>query len=133
MDTVIHVDERVPKMIWFTSATTHDHYLLEKLKFAPNTIYVFDKGYNDYVAFRRFCNNKAGLVTRIKDNAVYSIEERLYIDECIHSGVLVDIIIELKVDNNGKSSTLKLRKVTFYDRVLKRKFEFLTNLFEMCP
>ena len=133
MHTVINVDEMVPKMVWFTSAATHDHYLLEKLKFAPNTIYVFDKGYNDYVAFRRFCGNKTGFVTRIKDNAVYNIEESLYIDECIHSGVLEDTIIELKVDDNGKSSTLKLRKVTFYDRVLKRKSEFLTNLFEMRP
>ncbi len=120
-------------MVWFTSAATHDHYLLEKLKFDPNTIYVFDKGYNDYVAFRRFCDNKTGFVTRIKDNAVYSIEESLYIEECVHSGVLEDKIIELKVDDNGTSSTLKLRKVTFYDRVLKRKFEFLTNLFEMRP
>ncbi len=25
MHTVIHVDERVPKMVWFTSAATHDH------------------------------------------------------------------------------------------------------------
>lgn len=133
MHTVINVDEMVPKMVWFTSAATHDHYLLEKLKFDPNTIYVFDKGYNDYVAFRRFCDNKTGFVTRIKDNAVYSIEESLYIEECVHSGVLEDKIIELKVDDNGKSSTLKLRKVTFYDRVLKRKFEFLTNLFEMRP
>lgn len=65
------------------------------------------------------------------DNAVYSIEEELYIDECIHSGVLGDQIIEITVDEQGKSSKLKLRKVTFYDRVLKRKFEFLTNLFEM--
>ncbi len=133
MHTVINVDEMVPKMVWFTSAATHDHYLLEKLRFDPNTIYVFDKGYNDYVAFRRFCDNKTGFVTRVKDNAVYSIEEVLHIDECIHSGVLEDAIIELKVDDNGKSSTLKLRKVTFYDRVLKRKFEFLTNLFEMRP
>ncbi len=133
MHTVINVDEMVPKMVWFTSAATHDHYLLEKLKFDPNTIYVFDKGYNDYVAFRRFCDNKTGFVTRIKDNAAYSIQEELYIDECIHNGVLEDKIIELKVDDNGKSSTIKLRKVTFYDRVLKRKFEFLTNLFEMRP
>lgn len=133
MHTVINVDEMVPKMVWFTSAATHDHYLLEKLRFDPDTIYVFDKGYNDYVAFRRFCDNKTGFVTRVKDNAVYSIEEALHIDECIHCGVLEDAIIELKVDDNGKSSTLKLRKVTFYDRVLKRKFEFLTNLFEMRP
>lgn len=131
MHTVINVDEMVPKMIWFTSATTNDHYLLDKLKFDANTIYVFDKGYNDYVAFKRFCDNETGFVTRIKDNAVYSIEEELYIDKCIHSGVLEDQIIEITVEEEGKSSKLKLRKVTFYDRVLKRKFEFLTNLFEM--
>lgn len=131
MHTVINVDEKVPKLIWFTSASTNDHYLLDKLKFDTNTIYVFDKGYNDYVAFKGFCDNETGFVTRIKDNAVYSIEEELYIDECIHSGVLGDQIIEITVDEQGKSSKLKLRKVTFYDRVLKRKFEFLTNLFEM--
>lgn len=131
MHTIINVDERVPKMVWFTSAATNDHFLLDKLKFDSNTIYVFDKGYNDYVAFKCFCNNETGFVTRIKDDAVYSVEEELYIDQCIHSGVLEDQIIEISVQENGQTSRLKLRKVTFYDRVLKRKFEFLTNLFEM--
>jgi IS4 transposase len=129
--TIINVDELVPKMIYLTSASTSDHYLLDKLKFDPNTIYVFDKGYNDYAAFKRFCDNETGFVTRIKDNAVYDIEEELYIEQCIHSGVLEDQIIEITVDEEGQTSKLKLRKVTFYDRVLKRKFEFLTNLFDM--
>lgn len=35
MHTVINVDELVPKMVWFTDAATHDHYLLAKLKFDP--------------------------------------------------------------------------------------------------
>ncbi|MGV8111417.1 DUF4372 domain-containing protein [Lentimicrobium sp.] len=30
--TVMNVDEAVPKMLWFTPATTHDHVLLDKLK-----------------------------------------------------------------------------------------------------
>ena len=51
MHTVINVDGMVPKMVWFTSAATHDHYLLEKLRFDPDTIYVFDKGYNDRAVF----------------------------------------------------------------------------------
>ena len=37
-----------------------------------NTIYVFDKGYNDYKAFKRFSENQTGFVTRIKDNAAYT-------------------------------------------------------------
>ncbi|WKZ62691.1 MAG: IS4 family transposase [Saprospiraceae bacterium] len=133
MHTVINVDEAVPKMIWFTDAATSDHKLLNNLKPDSNTIYVFDKGYNDYKAFKWFTEQGAGFVTRIKDNAAYTVQEELYIDDCIHSGVLEDVIIEVSVKEDHEISKLKLRKVRFYDRVLKREFEFLTNLFEMRP
>ena len=129
--TVINVDETVPQMIWFTNASTNDHFLLKKLKFNANTIYVFDKGYNDYKAFKLFCDNQTGFVTRIKDNAVYETIKTIEIDDHIHSGVLEDHIIEISVKENNIETKLKLRKVRFYDRVLKREFEFLTNLFDM--
>jgi hypothetical protein len=130
---VINVDEAVPKLIWFTNSATNDHVLLNKLKMDPNTIYVFDKGYNDYKAFKKFSDNETGFVTRIKDNAVYEPVSENEIDEHIHSGVLQDEIIELTVKEGTTTSKLKLRKIRFYDRVLKREFEFLTNLFEMRP
>ena len=129
--TVINVDENVPKMVWFTDATTSDHKLLSKLNPNSNTIYVFDKGYNDYKAFKLFTEQQAGFVTRIKDNASYTVQKELTIDESIHSGVIEDVLIEVEVNDKGIKSKLKLRKVRFYDRVLKREFEFLTNLFEM--
>lgn len=131
--TVINVDETVPKMIWFTEAAKNDHILLEKLKLDANTIYVFDKGYNDYKAFKLFSEYHTGFVTRIKDNAVYETIETNSISEEIHSGVLEDQIIEVVVKEKVLESKLKLRKIRFYDRVLKREFEFLTNLFEMRP
>lgn len=129
--TVINVDETVPKLVWFTEAAKNDHILLEKLKLDSNIIYVFDKGYNDYKAFKRFGDNNTGFVTRIKDNAVYHKVQTNEIGEHIHSGVLEDMIIEITVKENSSQSKLKLRKIHFYDRVLKREFEFLTNLFEM--
>ena len=131
--TVINVDEPVPKMVWFTSAATHDHALLKKLSPDDNTIYVFDKGYNDYKAFKLFGKKGAGFVTRIKDDAVYKVEQELHVEECIHSGVLEDTIIEVTVKEGDGQGKLMLRKVVFYDRVLKRKFEFLTNLFDLRP
>lgn len=131
--TIINVDETVPKIIWFSPSATNDHVLLEKLKLDPGIIYVFDKGYNDYVAFKTFTESGTGFVTRIKDNAVYETVEELYIDECIHSGVISDEIIELTVKDEKGTSKLKLRKIQFYDRALKREFEFLTNMFEMRP
>lgn len=129
--TVINVDETVPKFVWFTPAATHDHVLLNKLKMDSNTIYVFDKGYNDYKAFQKFSDNETGFVTRIKDNAVYESICQNGIEEHIHSGVLEDEIIVVTVNDGVVKSKLKLRKIRFYDRELKREFEFLTNLFEM--
>ena len=130
MHTIINVDETVPKVVWFTSAATHDHVLLEKLKLSPDKIYVFDKGYNDYRSFMKFGEHKTGFVTRIKDNAVYKTLKENKIEDCIHSGVQEDTIIELTVKQEDSEKKLKLRKVVFYDRILKREFEFLTNLFD---
>jgi hypothetical protein len=68
---VINADEAVPKLVWFTNSATNDHVLLSKLKMDPNTIYVFDMGYNDYKVFKKYSDKETGFVTRIKDNAVY--------------------------------------------------------------
>ena len=129
--TVINADEIVPNLVWFSPATTHDHNFLKKLKCDDNTVYVFDKGYNNYKAFSHFTENKTGFVTRIKDNALYEEIEVLEIPERTHSGVLSDKIIEVEIKNGNEKTKLKLRKVTFYDRENKREFEFLTNLFEL--
>jgi len=129
--SVINADEVVPNLVWFSPATTHDHNFLKKLKCDDNTIYVFDKGYNDYKAFKHFSDHKTGFVTRIKDNAVYQSLAEQIIEVHIHSGVLKDEIIEIEVKEDNAIIKMKLRKVTFYDRENKREFEFLTNLFEL--
>ena len=129
--TVVNADEMVPSLVWFSEAKTHDHNFLEKLECNENTIYVFDKGYNDYKAFEHFTIQKTGFVTRIKDNASYLNIEKLDIGERIHNGVLEDEIIEIDVKKGKEITQLRLRKVRFYDRVNKREFEFLTNLFDL--
>ena len=129
--TVINADEIVPNLVWFSPATTHDHNFLDKLKCDDNTIYVFDKGYNDYKAFKHFTEHKTGFVTRIKDDARFDVIEISEISDEIHSGVLSDEIIEVEVKDGKMTSKLKLRKVVFYDRENKREFEFITNLFEL--
>ena len=117
--------------ISITHSATNDHVLLNKLKLDANTIYLFDKGYNDYKAFKKFKESGTGFVTRIKDNAAYTDVKKLEIEEHIHSGVKDDSIIEVTVKDAKDISKLELRKIIFYDRVLKREFEFLTNLFGM--
>ena len=129
--TVINADEIVPNLVWFSGAVTHDHNFLKKLKCDDNTVYVFDKGYNDYKSFKHFTDHKTGFVTRLKNNALYDEIKNLEIPERVHSGVLSDKIIEVEVKKEKEITKLKLRKVTFYDRENKREFEFLTNLFDL--
>lgn len=128
--TIINADEKVPEMVWFSSGATNDQKFLQKLKLDSNIIYVFDKGYNDYKAFKLFSDNETGFVTRLKDNAKFEINEENIILDSIHSGVLLDTIIEVEVKENSGVSKLKLRKIRFYDRENKRIFEFITNLFD---
>ncbi len=124
---IINADEKVPNLIWHTASTTHDHQFLEKLKCDEHTLYIFDKGYNDYKAFGHFTEKKTGFVTRLKSNAKYETIQSNEIPEKIHNGVLSDEIIEVEVDKKKK---LKLRKILYYDRQHKRTFEFISNLFE---
>ena len=128
--SVINADEKVPCLVWFTPATTHDHQFLEKLKCDENTVYIFDKGYNDYKAFEYFTEHKTGFVTRIKENAKFETTQVNFIPESIHNGVLSDEIIEVEVDKEGIKNKLRLRKVKYYDRDSKRIFEYISNLFE---
>lgn len=128
--SVINADEKVPQLVWFTPATTHDHQFLKKLECNQNIVYIFDKGYNDYKAFEHFTEQKTGFVTRIKTNAKYEVLQKKEIPETIHSGVLSDEIIEVEVNKDKVKAKLKLRKILYYDRENKRTFEFISNLFE---
>ena len=73
---------------------------------------------------------KQGLI-RIKDNAVYEQIETNEVPKTIHIGVLLDAMIELEVKEGKAASKLQLRKIKFYDRENKRKFESINNLFDL--
>ncbi|HCY00618.1 MAG TPA: hypothetical protein DG754_10810 [Bacteroidales bacterium] len=82
----MNIAESVPKMVWFSSAATHDHILLGKLKLSSNTINVLDKHHNNHKTFNEFSKTNTGFVTRIKYNTVYDIAQENIIDERIHCG-----------------------------------------------
>ncbi|MFT6815374.1 MAG: hypothetical protein ACJAZ3_001281 [Sphingobacteriales bacterium] len=49
--TQINLQENVPKIIWFSAATTHDKKFLKHIQLEKGKIAVFDKEYNDYKTF----------------------------------------------------------------------------------
>lgn len=130
--TLINMQEQVPKLVWFSAATTHDHEFLKHIQLSKNRIAVFDKGYNDYAMFASLCDNDNFFVTRLKDNAKYFSVSESDIPETTDHGVVKDELIELQVkENNHVVKTIQLRRVAYWDDTTKRCFEFLTNLFDM--
>ena len=130
--TQINLQERVPKIVWFSSATTHDKQFLKHVQLEKGKIAVFDKGYNDYKTFDEFTENGVFFVTRLKTNAAYESVKENYIPPYIDSGVINDQIIRVDIKKNGSYfKTIELRKVTYWDHEGQRYFEFVTNLFGM--
>lgn len=130
--TQISLQESVPKLVWFSAATTNDRQYLKHLKLEKGRIAVFDKGYNDYKVFDEFSQNERFFVTRLKSNAVYETISENDIPVYVDNGVLKDEIIQVDVKENGKYlKTTKLRRIAYWDDENKRCFEFITNLFGM--
>lgn len=127
--TQINLQEKVPKLVWFSAATTHDKHFLNKLKLEKGKIAVFDKGYNDYNTFDEFTKQGIYFVTRLKSNASYEPIAENDIPDYLDDGVLKDEKICVEVKENGKYlKTTQLRRIAYWDDEHKRCFEFITNL-----
>jgi len=130
--TQINLQDRVPKLVWFSAATTHDKQFLKHVELEKGRIAVFDKGYNDYKTFDEFNEGGIFFVTRLKSNASYEAVKENDIPSYIDNGVLKDEVIRVDVKENGVYlKTIELRKVAYWDDENKRCFEFITNLHGM--
>jgi IS4 transposase len=130
--TQINLQEKVPKLIWFSSARVHDKQFLKHVQLDKGKIAVFDKGYNDYKTFDEFTQNGVFFVTRLKSNAVYEQVVENDIPSYIDDGVIKDEIIRVDVKENGKYlKTTELRRIAYWDNENNRCFEFITNLIGM--
>jgi hypothetical protein len=76
-----------------TEGKRHDVRVARTLRLDPGTIVVMDRGYVDYAWFGRLTTAGVFFVTRLKDNAAYTVVERRPVPE--RSAILRDEIIEL--------------------------------------
>jgi hypothetical protein len=129
MMTDAHSD--TAKYVVISEARQHDKNFLKSLSLPSGSMVVFDKAYNHYYQFAKWTQQDVNFVCRLKDNAVYEVEQTLFDDILSDNpGVLKDEHIHLKYKDGKKKKTLCLRKVTYRDEK-RRIFEFITNNFEI--
>ena len=114
--TQINLQEKLPKLIWFSAATTNDKQFLKHVQLEKGKIAVFDKGYNDYKTFDAFTEQGIYFVTRLKSNASYESISENDIPDYLDDGVLKDEVIRVDVKENGKYlKNTELRRIAYWD------------------
>ncbi len=118
----------IPDFMVVTPGFENDVSVAKKIfTFKPDSIYCFDRGYNDYVFYRRINDAKAFFVTRTKETMNYEITGQH--TETMKKGILSDERIML----NNKKYKKELRLIRYYDQETGKCFEYLTNNFRLAP
>jgi len=96
------------------------------LRFDPGTILAIDRGYNDYEWFRELTMQEVYFVTRMKEKAVYVVEEECQLPQ--NSNVVSDQIISFpRLAREGEEPVL-FRRVEIRDPENDATIVFLSNL-----
>jgi hypothetical protein len=118
------------KFVKISEAKLHDKNFLKHLILPQGSMIVFDKAYNHYLQFAEWTQQKINFVCRLKDNAVYEVQEVLSEKTLTEkkNGVMKVEHIQMKYKENKENKILCLRKVTYKDEK-QRIYEFITNDF----
>lgn len=122
---VLDHDGYLPSFAVITDGKCHDVNVAYLLKFDPDTIVVDDRGYNDYRLFAKWTDEGIFFVTRMKENALYTVNEKKEVPK--NRSILKDEIILFTGTGAAKKCPYPMRRIEFYDAAEDRTFVYLTN------
>lgn len=127
---ILDYDGCLPVFAQLTEARVHDVKIAQNLQFPAGSVVVFDMGYIDYAWLNYLDSSKVFFVTRLKDNADYSIVEDYIIDAEKDPNMLQDADIQLEGFYSSKHYPSPLRIVRILDSTTGEELIFLTNNFQ---
>jgi len=111
-----------------TDGKVHDVKVAWGLSFEPGTVVVDDRGYNDYRLFAKWTEEQVYFVTRMKDNALYTVVQDRPVPQ--HRSVLKDQIVFLSGSTAWGKCPYPLRRVEVWNEEKQQTLVFLTNQFD---
>ena len=129
--TIINANEGVPCDVQYTSAATHDHFLLCPSKLNRDDIVALDRAYIDYAKFEEMTQRGIVYVTKMKKNLVFKVlDDVIYQDKSGKMALRVQHVVFTK---KTKEVIIKhhARIITYPDIQKKKLISLLTNDFEM--
>jgi len=125
---VLDHDGYLPNYAVLTDGKTSDITAAKKMKFAPDTMLVFDRGYTDYDWWLSLTRQGVHFVTRLKDSADYGVAEQRVVPQ--NSNIMRDEVILLTSQEEiGKEALL--RRIEIWVEEKQETMVFVTNNFKL--
>ena len=122
------INNSVPDYLFMTNANKHENHTLNDMHLSKGETAAFDKGYCNYSTFGAFCEKGIFFVTRLKENAKYTVIE----SRPTHSTLVPS---DETIIFSGKQTKTKcpyhLRKVVSIDEKTNKSITILTNIFDL--
>jgi len=118
-------DGYLPEFAVITEGRVADVKMVPAFSFAPETIVVDDRAYNDYALFGRWSSQGVYFVTRMKDNALCTVVQERKVPQYRH--VLKDELIQLTGLGAPQRCPYLLRRIEVYAPDTGEILVFLTN------
>ena len=117
----------LPSYAVITEGKMHEIRVARQMRFEPETVLVFDRGYTDYEWFRELTQKRVWFVTRMKDNADYGVLEQRALPA--HPGGFRrdEVIFLYKLEKEPVPAECYLCRIEYWDEKQERLLVFLTN------
>lgn len=127
--TVIRAEEGLPYSVHFSSAATHDHVMLRKLKLSNGAFLAMDRAYIDYKAFEQFTQDGVFYVTKMKKNQRFELKQLCY---RVNAEGLV-ILSDAQVAFSKQEMKHQSRRIEYWEKGKDHSSVLLTNNFDLEP
>jgi hypothetical protein len=121
-------DDYLPAYVLLTEAKRSDVKLADSFTLNRGSIVTMDRGYTDYALFGRWTLAGVFFVTRMKENAAFTVETEF--DVPANRNIRADQIIRLTGVQAQADCPGPLRRVVVWDAGNEREIVLLTNLFD---
>ena len=126
---VLDHDGYLPCFGVITDGKVHDVKVAQQIHFAPDTIVVDDRGYNDYRRFANWTGAGVFFVTRMKGNALYEVTQTHKLPA--NMNILSDQTIRLTGAGAADKCPDLLRRIEVLREDAGTTLVFLTNHFKL--
>ena len=130
LHTLLDLRGNIPSVVIVTSGKVHDVRILDQLRIESGAIYIFDRGYIDFVRRHRIHLAAGFFVTRAKNNFRF---KRLYSQLVSSAAVRCDQVVVPRNFYARRDYPSKLRRIRYVDPGTQKKLVFLTNNFTLPP